>query len=89
MFQRLAIDLDDRLAARLREAAATEGTSVEAFAMGAVRRAVTAAEEWAEDEAAYVPYEQTGESIPAEAAEAWVRSWGSASELPPPQPCQS
>ena len=89
MSQRLAIDLDDRLAARLQEAAAKEGTTAEAFAREAVQRAIASAEEWAEDEATYAHYEQTGEAIPLEAAEAWVRSWGSPNELPPPKPCKS
>jgi predicted transcriptional regulator len=89
MSERLALELDDRLAARLKEAAAKEDMTTEAFAANAVRRAVTNVEQWAEDEAAYETYEQTGESIPLEAAEAWARSWGSADELPPPEPCKS
>ena len=51
--------------------------------------AVINAEEWTEDEAAYAEYERTGESIPLGAAEKWVRSWGKADELPPPEPCKS
>jgi predicted transcriptional regulator len=89
MSRRLAIDLDDRLAARLQEVAAKHGTTAEAFTLDAVQRAVADVEAWAEDEAAYGEYERTGESVPLEAAEAWVRSWGSANELPPPEPCKS
>jgi predicted transcriptional regulator len=89
MSQRIALELDDRLAARLNEAAAKQETTVEAFAADAVQRAVANVETWAEDEAAYAEYERTGESIPLEAAEAWVRSWGTANELPPPEPCKS
>ena len=76
MSQRLALDLDDGLAARLRDAAAKQETTAEAFAADAVQRAVADVEAWAEDEAAYAEYERTGESIPLEAAEAWARSWG-------------
>lgn len=89
MTQRFAIEIDDRLAARLQKAAAEHGTTVEAFAAEAVESALDHAESWAEDEAAYAQYLQTGESIPLEAAEKWVRSWGTADELPPPEPCKS
>jgi predicted transcriptional regulator len=89
MTQRLAIELDDRLATRLKEAAAKLGITVEGFATDAVQRAIDDAESWIEDETAYANYTQTGESIPLEAAEAWVRSWGTANELPPPEPCKS
>jgi predicted transcriptional regulator len=89
MSERLALEIDDRLAARLREAAKRQETTAEAFAADAVQRAVADVEAWAEDEAAYAEYERSGESIPLEAAEAWVRSWGTANELPPPEPCKS
>jgi predicted transcriptional regulator len=89
MSTRFAIDLDDGLAARLKEAAAKEGTTIEAFAAQAVRHAINTTESWIEDEAAYAQYLQTGASIPLEAAESWVRSWGTANELPPPEPCKS
>jgi predicted transcriptional regulator len=89
MSRRFAIEIDDRLAARLKEVAATQGTTVEAFAAEAVESALDHAESWTADEAAYAEYLQTGESIPLEAAEKWVRSWGTADELPPPKPCKS
>lgn len=31
-------------------------------------------------------FERTGEAVPLEEVKAWVRSWGTAAELPPPQP---
>ena len=40
----------------------------------------------AEDARRLAEYRRTGESIPLEAVEAWVRSWGTANELPPPKP---
>ncbi|MEJ0076070.1 MAG: hypothetical protein WDO17_11585 [Alphaproteobacteria bacterium] len=89
MSQRFAIEIDDRLAARLEKAAAKEGRTVEAFAVEAVESALNLMESWVEDEAAYAEYVQTGESIPLEAAERWVRSWGATDELPPPEPCKS
>ena len=62
---------------------------MEGFAAEAVARAVADVELWAEEEAAYAAYELTGEAIPIVAVEAWVRSWGTADELPPPAPCKS
>ena len=32
---------------------------------------------------------RTGEAIPLSAVENWVKSWGTANELPPPKPCKS
>ncbi len=40
----------------------------------------------AEDARRLAEYRRTGEGIPLEAVEAWVRSWGTANELPPPKP---
>jgi len=89
MATRLAIDLDEQLAARLEAAAAREQKSVEAFAADALARAIDDLETWAEDEAAYAEYERTGEAIPLSAMEDWAKSWGTADELPPPKPCKS
>jgi predicted transcriptional regulator len=86
---RLTIELDEDLAARLEAATARSQTSIETFAARAVARAVADVEAWAEDEAAYAEYERTGEAIPLVAMEDWVRSWGTANELPPPAPCKS
>ncbi len=86
---RVAIELDEGLAARLEAVAAKEQTTAEAFAADAVARAVADVETWAEDEAAYAEYERTGEALPLAAVEAWVRSWGTKNELPPPEPCKS
>jgi predicted transcriptional regulator len=86
---KFTIELDDDLAARLEAATAQSQTSVETFAANAVARAVADVEAWTEDEAAYAEYERTGEAIPLEAMEDWVRSWGTANELPPPAPCKS
>jgi predicted transcriptional regulator len=87
--RRLTIELDEDLAARLDAATAQSHTSIETFAANAVARAVAEVEAWAEDEAAYAEYERTGEAIPLAAMEDWVRSWGTANELPPPAPCRS
>src|SRR5882724_4179974 len=86
---RVIIDLDEELAVGLEAAAKQAQTSVENFATKAVARAIADVEAWAEDEAAYAEYERTGEAIPIATIEQWVRSWGSASELPPPTPCKS
>jgi predicted transcriptional regulator len=86
---RLVIELDESLAAGLEAAAKRSQTSVEGFAAKAVARAVADIELWAEEEAGYAEYERTGEAIPLAAMEAWVKSWGTADELPPPAPCKS
>jgi predicted transcriptional regulator len=85
---RVVIELDEELAARLEAATVRSKTSVETFAAKAVARAVADVEAWAEDDAAYAEYERTGEAIPLAAVEDWVRSWGTADELPPPAPCK-
>lgn len=85
MTHRIAIELDDELAARLEAAAQQAETSAEALAAAAIVRAVNDLEAWAEDEAAYAEYERTGEAIPLASMEAWVRSWGKPDELPPPE----
>jgi predicted transcriptional regulator len=86
---RVVIELDEDLARRLETATARSQTSIEAFAANAVARAVSDAEAWAEDDAAYGEYERSGEAIPLAAVEDWVKSWGTANELPPPAPCKS
>ena len=84
IMRRLTIELDEEFAARLEAAAAESQTSIETFAANAVARAVAEVEAWAEDEAAYAEYERTGDAVPLAAMEDWVRSWGTANELPPP-----
>ena len=89
MATRLAIELDEQLAARLEAAAAREQKTVETFAADTLARAIDDLDSWAEDEAAYAEYERTGEAIPLSAMEDWVKSWGTTDELPPPKPCKS
>ena len=83
--RRIAIDLDAKLADRLEAAAARAATSPAELAAAAIARAVDDLDAWAEDEAAYAEYERTGEAIPLESMQAWVKSWGKADELPPPE----
>jgi predicted transcriptional regulator len=86
MTHRIAIQLDDELAARLDAAAREAETSPEELAAAAIARAVSDLEAWAEDEAAYADYQQTGEAISLSSMQAWVKSWGQPTELPPPEP---
>jgi predicted transcriptional regulator len=86
---KLTIELDEELASRLEAVTTKSHTSIETFAAKALARAVSEVEAWTEDEAAYAEYERTGEAIPLAAMEDWVRSWGTANELPPPAPCKS
>lgn len=81
MPHRIAIDLDDELAARFETAA----EQTEALAAAAIARAVNDLEERIDDEAAYAEYERTGEAIPIDSMQTWVRSWGKPDELPPPK----
>jgi len=85
MTHRIAIQLDDELAARLDAAAKEAETSPEELAAAAIARAVSDLEAWAEDEAAYADYERTREAISLSSMQAWVRSWGQPNELPPPE----
>jgi len=78
--RRIAIELEETLAARLAAAAGQAGMSAEALAAAAIARAVADLEDWAEDEAAYAEYALTGEAIPLASMEAWVKSWGTAGE---------
>jgi predicted transcriptional regulator len=89
MTTRVAIEIDDELAARLKDAAAREQKTIETFTLNAVARAINDLEAWQEDEAAYAEYERTGEAVPLSAMESWVKSWGTAEELPAPKPCKS
>jgi len=73
MATRLVIELDEQLMARLEAAAAREQRAVEGFAADALTRAIADVER-AEDEAAYVEYERTGEAIPLSAMKEWVKS---------------
>jgi hypothetical protein len=73
MATRLVIELDEQLMARLEAAATREQRVVEGFAADALTRAI-ADVEWAEDEAAYVEYERTGEAIPLSAMKEWLKS---------------
>ncbi len=85
---RLVIELDDDLAARLQAVSGETSISMETFATKAVARAIADVEAWTEEESAYAEYERTGEAIPLTAVEEWVRSWGTANELPPPVTCK-
>lgn len=86
--RRIAIELEENLAARLDAAAEQAEMSAEALAAQAIARAVAELEDWAEDEAAYAEYARTGEAIPLSSMAAWVKSWGTAGEAPPPEPCK-
>ncbi len=43
------------------------------------------AEALAEDDRMIAEVEQTGEAVPWNEAKAWMQSWGTANELPPPK----
>jgi hypothetical protein len=54
--------------------------------MRATGRGPWAPEVLAEDARRLAEYERTGKGVPWEEVRAWMRSWGSQNELPPPKP---
>lgn len=89
----LKIDLAGPLADELRAAAAACGLSVEAYVRPVLQRHAAEAGEgpWSpetleEDARRLADFERTRLGIPWEEVEAWMRSWGSDDERPPPKP---
>ena len=96
------IEVDERTADLLQARAQARGLSVSelvadlAYAEDALPpslvemreegRGPWAPEILAEDARRLADYRRTGEGISLEAMEAWVKSWGTADELPPPVP---
>jgi hypothetical protein len=91
----LTISLTGPLADDLRAAAAACDLSVEDYvrlALSAEARRASEAlgwdrdESWEKDVAALEEYDRTGVAAAWEEVEAWMKSWGTDSELPPPKP---
>ena len=62
----MTVQIDAKLAERLRTAARSAGVSVETFAADVLQDAVD--EDWTEDEARFAEFARTGVSYPAETA---------------------
>jgi predicted transcriptional regulator len=87
---RRVLDLDPETDARLAALAAEKGKDPAAVVADAVALLDSVAGfeslDIEEDARRLREFERTGESVPLEEVEAWVESWGTANELPPPQP---
>jgi predicted transcriptional regulator len=87
---RRILELDPSTDARLREMAAQRGqeaSEVVADAISLLQSVVNVEEPDIEEDLRRVrEFERTGEAVPLEDAKAWVDSWGTEKELPPPRP---
>jgi hypothetical protein len=97
-----AIEIDAEIADRLEARAAALGISVSqliaelsgagaAFppdleAMRREGRGPWSREALAEDDRRWAEFQRTGEAVPWEEVHAWMESWGTPEELPPPKP---
>lgn len=95
MADTLTISLPGPLADDLRAAAAACDLTVEEYvslALSAEARRASEAlgwdknESWDEDIAEIEEYDRTGIAVAWEDVEAWMKSWGTADELAPPEP---
>jgi len=87
---RRTFDLDQETDARLDALAAEKGQDAAAVVADAVvlLDSIVNIEgpDTAEDLRRLREFERTGQAVPSEDVKAWVESWGSAEELPRPQP---
>jgi len=87
---RRTFDLDQETDARLNALAAEKGQDAAAVVADAVvlLDSIVNIEgpDTAEDLRRLREFERTGRAVPSEDVKAWVESWGSAEELPRPQP---
>lgn len=95
MTEALTITLPTPLADDLRAAAEACEISVEEYvrlALSAEARRASEAlgwdadESWEQDIADIEEYDRTGIAVPWQEVEAWMKSWGTEKELPPPKP---
>jgi predicted transcriptional regulator len=88
----LAIEIDETLAERLASAASSKGVAVETFVRNALESHLDLYVAWNEDpdpaidEVIAQQAERTGDLVPAREVVAWMRSWFTPHELPPPVP---
>jgi predicted transcriptional regulator len=83
----VTIDLDDKTDARLRALAERRGqekSRVVSDALELLDSVETNELDTEEDLRRLRAFEQNGEGIPLDDVKAWVRSWGTQDELPPP-----
>jgi predicted transcriptional regulator len=84
------LEIDTDTDARLREMATERGQEVAAVLAEAVALLDSVVDlegpDVAEDRRRYDEFKRTGLAVPLDEVKAWVASWGSADELPRPQP---
>jgi predicted transcriptional regulator len=87
---RRTLELDAETDARLRALADARGQEPSAIVSDALALLDSATDESdldiEEDLRRLREFERTGEGVPLEDVKVWVRSWGTANELPPPKP---
>jgi predicted transcriptional regulator len=87
---RRTLDIDADTDARLRELAAERGQAVAAVLAEAVALLDSvvdiAGPDVAEDRRRLDEFKRTRQAVPLDEVKAWVASWGTAGELPRPQP---
>lgn len=87
---RRVLELDPATDARLDALAAEEGKDVATVVADAVRLLDSVVDidlsDLDEDRKRLQAFFQTGEAVPKNEAKAWIKSWGSEEELPPPRP---
>lgn len=100
--KRRTIEIDERTAALLEAWAEDRGVSVSVLldelaagekspggdweSMREAGRGPWAPDVLAEDARRLAAYERSGEGIPYDEVKAWLQSWGTPGELPPPKP---
>jgi predicted transcriptional regulator len=87
---RRILDLDPDTDARIEAIAAEKGQDAAAVVADAVELLDSLVDvegpDVEEDLRRVREFERTGEAVPGEEVKAWVESWGTANELPRPQP---
>ncbi len=89
MKTRVTLDLDSEADARLHKLAALRGqetSRVVSDALALLDSLETDGPDLEEDVRRLQAFERTGQGVPLSDVKAWVRSWGTANELPPPNP---
>jgi predicted transcriptional regulator len=87
---RRILDLDAHTDERINALAAEKGTDASTVVADAIQLLDSVVDsempDVDEDWRRWEEYERTGEGVPLDEMKAWVESWGTANELPRPQP---
>jgi predicted transcriptional regulator len=87
---RLVLELDEETDARIKDLAARKGLDAAAVVADAVELLDSVIDvdgpDIEEDLRRLEEFDRTGLAVPGDEVNAWVDSWGTTNELPPPQP---